>query len=569
VLTGEAAPEAPPAQVPRTGRARSIPTGWIAVAVPTAAIAVLALFKLGSRSLWLDEGDTFTTASQHGRALWHWMLNDGGNMVAYYLGMHVTVTLFGTSEVVLRLPSALSAVATVPVCFFLLRRLFDVRAAFFGASFVAVSLPFVYWAQQARGYLLASFLVTASTLAFVVAVEERRRWAFVVWAALSLLAVYTILLTALVLLVQFLSLLLRKPREVPWRGVLCTGGAVGVLCVPAAAAAVIRGTAPVDWLGAPGPVLGSTMRYLYNFVASVRVTGTPSTFVSHDLFIATVVAWAVGLVAFVWALARSGRSVQAWGWGLLIGWLVVPIAVSYLVSQHLEPLIGDRYLLDVLPAASMLAGVACSRLRPFPVALVAGAAFLACRADVLAPSYSVNMENWRGTVSAVVGASRPGDCIAFFVADGYTPFDYYVEHLSGPHPPVPTPVLPTSSWASRTPHVLDPEAIPASRMPAVVASCPRLWLVRSHDLGRAPAPGVRAYRVLVYDDDATLTSEIDANYTPGPTMSFQGAFVQLFNRKANLTVFHRASAAAAPTALGPARAPQLGARSVNEERRGA
>jgi uncharacterized membrane protein len=121
------------------------------VAALTMASCGVFLYKLGTRSVWVDEGDTFTTASQHGDALWHWMLNDGGNMVTYYLGMHVMITLFGTSEVVLRLPSALAGMATVPTSYYLLRRLFDRRAAVFGATFVAVSLPLVYWSQQARG----------------------------------------------------------------------------------------------------------------------------------------------------------------------------------------------------------------------------------------------------------------------------------------------------------------------------------------------------------------------------------------------------------------------------------
>lgn len=317
----------------------------------------------------------------------------------------------------------------------------------------------------------------------------------------------------------------------PWKPLVVSAGAIGVLCVPLAAAAVIRGSAPVDWLGAPGSPLGRTMRYLIAFVASDRFTGTPVTAVTHMLLLAVFATWALAAVAFLYALVRDGRGGAAWSWGLLIGWLVVPIVLSYLVSQHVEPLIGDRYLLDVVPAASMLSGVACSRLRPIPVALAAGAALVACRAIVLFPSYGQTIENWRGTVSAVVAASRPGDCVAFFVTDGYTPFDYYVLRLEGVHQPVPSPVLPTSSWASRTPHVIDPETIPPARMPAVAASCSRLWVVASHDLGRAPGPGVRPYRVLVYDDHNTLDAEVAAHYTPARTMSFQGAFVQLYNRK--------------------------------------
>ena len=130
----------------------------IGMLVPTALAAGLVLYDLGSRSLWLDEGVTFTTASQHGSRLLQDALGDGGNMVSYYLGMHYWTALFGSSEFAIRLPTALAAIGTVPVCFHLLKRLFDLRAAVFGAFFAAVSIPFVWYAQDARAYTVALFL---------------------------------------------------------------------------------------------------------------------------------------------------------------------------------------------------------------------------------------------------------------------------------------------------------------------------------------------------------------------------------------------------------------------------
>src|SRR5487761_1326972 len=75
--TGHVAGPGHPAR-PRSSGASSLqPLDWFAVIVPTALAAALLLYDLGGRSLWLDEADTFTTASQHGSALWHWALNDG------------------------------------------------------------------------------------------------------------------------------------------------------------------------------------------------------------------------------------------------------------------------------------------------------------------------------------------------------------------------------------------------------------------------------------------------------------------------------------------------------------
>ena len=135
-------------------------------------------------------------------------------MFSYYLGMHNWMAVFGSSEFSMRMPTALAAIGTVPICADLLRRLFDQRAALFGALSVAVSVPFVWYAQDARAYLVALSFVCAAMLAFVVAVQTRRRLAWAAYVTLTVLSVYTLVLSALMVLVQLTSLLFRPRRDV-------------------------------------------------------------------------------------------------------------------------------------------------------------------------------------------------------------------------------------------------------------------------------------------------------------------------------------------------------------------
>jgi len=252
---------------------------------------------------------------------------------------------------------------------------------------------------------------------------------------------------------------------------------------------------------------------------------------AHLVLISTVALW--GLSGILWARALAGshrNTTDAWAYGLLAAWVVGPLVLGYLVSEVVHPILVDRYFLYAVPPASMIAGVACSRLRPRAVAAGAGMALLVLRAWVVAPSYGVSLEDWRGAEAAVVGRSQPGDCIAFFTSDGYMPFDYYVlDRPAGRHPP-PRPVLPESSWASRAPHVLEPASIPARRLRDVVASCPRLWLVSSHVLGAPPSPGALAYQVLVYKDQRQLLREVNDLYRPLSTVSYVDVTVTLYHR---------------------------------------
>ncbi len=504
---------------------------WLAVVALTTLAAVLALYDLGSRSLWLDEGDTFATASQHGAALWRWAFNDGGNMVIYYLGMHLTLSLFGTSTIVLRLPSALAAVGATPTSFFLLRRLFDRRAALFGAAFEAASMSMVYWGQQARGYSVAAFLVTASTLAFVVAVQGGHRYAYLAYVGFSVLAVYTVLLSALALVAQAVSLLIRPPQQIPRRQLAFCGLAICLLCVPVSVAATLHGSTPVHWVAPFGNPLGPAGRGLVEFLASDSPFWPSAHTAAHLVLMAMAALWAFAIL--LWARSFTGRAAArtvTWSYGLLLAWFVVPVVLTYMLSQLVHPLLVDRYVLDAVPPASMIAGVVCSRLRPLPIAVAAGMALLVIRTFVILPSYGAPLENWRGATADVLARAHPRDCIAFFTSDGYMPFDYYVLARPALGPPPPTPVLPRSSWVSRTPHVLQPAAFPPALLHEAVTSCPRLWLLSSHTLGAPPARHSLAYQVLVYTEERRLMSQVHAFYRVVSTTGYVDVTVTLYLR---------------------------------------
>ena len=136
----------------------------LTIALPTVLAALLAAYELTTRSLWLDEAASVAIASQHGAALWHAIDHDGGNMVAYYLLLHVLIALFGDGVAVIRIPSVVATATTVGLVSALGLRLFDRRVALSAGLLAAVSLPLVFWGQNARGYaLMATFAAGSSS----------------------------------------------------------------------------------------------------------------------------------------------------------------------------------------------------------------------------------------------------------------------------------------------------------------------------------------------------------------------------------------------------------------------
>ena len=130
------------------------------------------LYELSTRSLWLDESATVAITAQHGSALWDAIARDGGNMLGYYLMLHVLTGVFGHAPALIRAPSAVGFVGTVAIVCMIAMRLFDRRAALAAGLLTAVSLPLVFWGQDARGYALMTMFIAASFLALIALIED-------------------------------------------------------------------------------------------------------------------------------------------------------------------------------------------------------------------------------------------------------------------------------------------------------------------------------------------------------------------------------------------------------------
>ena len=141
------------------------------VALPAAVAIALCVYELTTRSLWLDEAATVAIAGQHGSAFWNAIAHDGGNMLGYYALLHVLIGWFGDGAFVIRLPSVLAAGAAAGAVSLLGLRLFDRRVALAAGLLTAVSLPLVFWGQDASGYAAMVALVAGSFVAFAALVQ--------------------------------------------------------------------------------------------------------------------------------------------------------------------------------------------------------------------------------------------------------------------------------------------------------------------------------------------------------------------------------------------------------------
>jgi len=481
--SGAAVPaRALPGARPVSGRSRpwERADGWVPIALPCLLAAALVLYELGTRSLWLDEAASVSIASQHGSALWHAIARDGGNMLGYYLLLHVLIGAFGHGAAVIRLPSALATVGTVGLVSLIARRMLDRRAALAAGLLCAVSLPLVFWGQDARGYAPMMMFICASFLAFIALVDpdprsgsdgSRSRWLLAAYVLSTVLAAYMSFVAALIVPAQLLALLWRRQQ---WRAVLGAVASIAVCCVPLVVLAERRGSGQLFWVPPPNlTATGQTARWLTS-------AGMPPNFHPTATTVVLLVISLGVIAAVLVAVARRGAADRGAWIALLVGsWLVVPVLLSVGESLAGQPILLYRNSLVSLPAVALpLAwGVTHPRLHRW-LSWSAFGALLALRALQLAPSYGVSPENWKGATQYVLARAQAGDCVAFYPSDGRMPFSYYAGSAVAARQLV--PVLPAASWSATTPYVERYTAPSPSRLSAIESSCPRLWLIASH-----------------------------------------------------------------------------------------
>jgi mannosyltransferase len=466
----------------------------VAVVTLPAVVAIgLCLIELTTRSLWLDEAATVAIAGQHGSAFWHAAAHDGGNMLGYYAVVHVLIGWFGDGAFVIRLPSVIAAAGAACAVSLLGLRLFDRRVALAAGLLIAVSLPLVFWGQDARGYAAMVAMVAGSFVAFAAIVDgPRRRGPWIAYVVLTTLSVYASYVAIFALPAQLLAL---GWRRTAWRPVLGALAACAACWIPLAVLAVSRGSGQLFWITRPNFKLG---RQVIGALTSASFEPNfPPTAVATPLAILTV-------ALLIFAAARIVRR-RRWGPVLALSWLVVPVGLMLIWSFIGQAIFTPRNLLVSLPAVALLLGwvIMSSRVSPM-VAWVAVVVLIALRALALAPSYGTSPEPWRTATSYVAHATRPGDCTAFYPLDASMPFDYYAGRRVQPH-------------------------VEQYQTPRVAPGCSRVWLVASHQgLPTGTAPSRADYARFV-----ALREALAQRYPRHSTRSFGYAsviWVELFRR---------------------------------------
>jgi 4-amino-4-deoxy-L-arabinose transferase-like glycosyltransferase len=418
------------------------------VAAITAVAAGLRLHALGAKSFWMDEGVTAACLRLDWYNFLRLLWRREANMALYYVLLRGWAR-FGHSEAWLRGFSVLAAAATVPVLYGLGKRLFGAAAAVMGALLLAVNAYHVRYAQEARSYSLAVFLVTLAAFFLAGAVERGRRGCWKGYAAAVILAIYTHFFSALVVIAHWIALRALPERPVSAENPALLDGPpelaaarsgftkavkhIALWTLPVWVFIAATGAGPLRWLRRPG--LGELHGFLEQFAGN---GGTPLL----GLYLAGGV---LAAMAGVQTWRRYGRSFQLWGYALALSWAVAPVLIVLAVTP-IRPLFLPRYLQVCLPAfvLCVAAGLAPPAALPYPrlaarlwrwaawpvMGLIVWFALGGVRA-YYARDFDIGRQDYRHASEHVLEAAEAGDAIIFYPSYGRCAYQYYADHSTG------------------------------------------------------------------------------------------------------------------------------------------
>lgn len=405
------------ADAPRPSPASRItwrsPSAWIVLGLMLLN-AGLALYGLGVKSLWLDEAVSAKYAELGSAQLWHVVSVTDPNMGLYYVALRVWASLFGDSEVALRSLSVVLGCLAIPVVVALGARLCGARVGLISGLLLALSPFFIHYEQTARAYALVVTVTALSSYLFVRMMDRPSTFTGVAYGVVSALAVYVHYFAALVIVVQFGTLLVVRRRAALTGGWVAIYAGIALLCAPAVTFASRAGTRGIAWITPPT---------LYDIVAFPgQIVGT-----------VPLAAVLIPLAAF--GIYRRVMSARDWRDGYLVSSLLAPVILVLIISEISRPLFVPYYLIIVVPPLLILTASGIAEVTSTTGRRVVLVGIVVLAAVGVGSWYAQPSKNdFRDATHFILVRSNPEDAIDYFPGTAAIGVSYYAqrEHRRAP-----------------------------------------------------------------------------------------------------------------------------------------
>jgi len=165
--------------------------------------AYLRVHNLGTQSIWLDEAASYYMS--HGNSVsgvWANTIADR-HPPLHFLILHF-VSIFSSSEFMLRFPSAVFGIFTIPVIYKIGESLFGKKEGLISAFILSISSIHIFYSQEARMYSQMVLFSIASLYFLYRAYKENKNWLWAGFVVSASLGFYSFYYTIFVLIPEIL-----------------------------------------------------------------------------------------------------------------------------------------------------------------------------------------------------------------------------------------------------------------------------------------------------------------------------------------------------------------------------
>ncbi|NPE27429.1 hypothetical protein HNV12_05495 [Methanococcoides sp. SA1] len=440
----------------------------------------LRIHALGSESLWLDEASSYVMVNKNSLSeVWNSAIADR-HPPLHFLILHF-VSLISNSEFMLRLPSAIFGIMTIPLIYLTGEKVFGKREGLISALILTISVVHLFYSQEARMYSQMIFFSLASFYFIYAASKENRPWQWAGFALSSALAFYSFYYTIFVLIPEILfylaiqfkdSIKLRRIAITDinnFRSFIISGFAflitISPLIIPFISQSLSRTSTAPTW------GLGQSFNF---FIVLIKQYGTynNNSYILFSLFI----------LGFAFLMYKKNERED----GFLLGSMIlIPLIVSYILAAKMP--FTPRHMLFVLPFYMLIISRGVTGFADMIVPstpkkksnshiyniLIISVILLIIGAISFTPisSYYQGMQknDWRGVSEYFSEQTREGDVIVILPTYMRSSFEYYYD-FEGVH---------------------QEGAYSANELDAIILKYPnnRIWYVVTWDISAANPEG--------------------------------------------------------------------------------
>lgn len=388
---------------------------------------ILRLISI-NQSLWLDEAINLNAVKGSGffdlitkYSLWDF------HPPLYHIVLKGTTMILGYSEITVRTPSIILAVASLIILFLIARKLFETKTALIATTLLATSPLHIYYSQEARMYMLASFLALTSVYFFLSVLRNDKFYYWIGFIFSTALMLYTDYLPYFLLPAYLIYIVLnRKKINTPTQKAFAPAFlAIFLLLTPwiyffikQLSIGLSEAAASPQWAKVVGGASAKNLLLVFVKFSIGRIS------YSNDL-VYTLLFAPVAIFFSILALFSFFRisPYRSFTWY----WLLVPISLSFILSFFIPVFVYFR-LLFVIPAFYIILASAINTINHKVVVRTLLLGVLIVNFVSLAiylTNKKYQREDWRSATNYVIQNSNKDSIVLFLDKQPFSPFSYY------------------------------------------------------------------------------------------------------------------------------------------------